>query len=199
VYELALGSMYVYDSQAHVGLFEHWQGVVVEGIGEKAMNFQVDAGWTPRNPPVIYWNKTDEYEWKDDLSYYTENGPTTTNTTNQTNSSNNTEINTTNEFASKNEICWENCLECDGDRCTECSAGFTLTNGTCEAEVSFAFISSLQSFPYSSMVLRLIFFQFMDEFWFYEYMDCNYSQPVKEIIAYIGNANRNKYIPPYVK
>jgi hypothetical protein len=45
----------------------------------------------------------------------------------------------------------------------------------------------------------MILTQLMEEFWFYEYQKYEYSEPVGKVLRYVGNVNRNRYIPPYVK
>jgi hypothetical protein len=77
--------------------------------------------------------------------------------------------------------------------------GYTLENGICEAEIPFTLLATLESYPYSNIAFRMILLQFMEELWFYEYHQYNYSQPVCKMLRYIGNANRKRYIPPYVK
>jgi hypothetical protein len=81
----------------------------------------------------------------------------------------------------------------------ECSVGLEVKGGSCEGTVPFTFLASLESYPYSNIVFRMIMLQFMEELWFYEYQAYNYSITITRMLKYVGNVNRNRYIPPYVK
>ena len=66
-------------------------------------------------------------------------------------------------------------------------------------ENTFAIATTLSSFPYSAVALKMILLQFMEEFWYYEFHNHEYSMKVKAILETMGNMNRKRFIPIFVK
>lgn len=64
---------------------------------------------------------------------------------------------------------------------------------------AFALSTSLSSYPYSSVLLRVVLLQFMEEFWYYEFQNHTYSQQIRTVHETIGNMNRKKFVPVFVK
>ena len=98
-------------------------------------------------------------------------------------------------------MCYRGCQWCYFNQtCVECERGYIFNEKrVCEAEIYFAIATSLASFPYSAVALKMILLQFMEEFWYYEFHGHEYSPKVKAVLETIGNMNRKRFIPIFVK
>lgn len=48
------------------------------------------------------------------------------------------------------------------DTCIECETGYNLNDGRCEMGEAFAVATSVISYPYSSVAMKMVFIQFME-------------------------------------
>ena len=80
-----------------------------------------------------------------------------------------------------------------------CKIGYELGDATnCNQASMYQAITISLNIPFSVALIKLTFPDMIEEFWFYEYHQTNYSYS-KSIIMFIGGVNRDKYIPSFVK
>jgi hypothetical protein len=66
-------------------------------------------------------------------------------------------------------------------------------------QASITLFSTFISAPYSGLVFNLVMMDFLDDFWFFEHHNFNYSKNLQKIFSLVGSLNRNKIVPPAFK